>query len=106
MKNIKFIKQVKTARAILGWSQSELAKRCKVSTATINRIENLAGDPFLNTLASIQNYLQLAGIEFVGDTGVRLHEPLAAGKLLAIEPCDKLPMGWRCTFKEVGLKND
>jgi predicted transcriptional regulator len=72
------VRQVKAARALLGWSQSELAKKSGVSEPTIARLE--AGDGRLGgrpeTVSKIIQSLTAAGIEFIteadGDLGVRL----------------------------------
>lgn len=38
------IRQVKAARAMLGWSQSDLAERSGVSLPTLKRLESADGD--------------------------------------------------------------
>jgi predicted transcriptional regulator len=71
-------RQVKAARALLGWSQENLAERSTVSEPTIARLEaedgSLGGRP--ETVAKIINTLAAAGIEFIpengGGLGVRL----------------------------------
>lgn len=70
------IAQIKAARALLGWSQDDLAKRSAVSQPTIKRLEaeggELGGRP--ETGAKIRRTLEKAGIEFLngGAPGVRL----------------------------------
>ena len=70
------IRQVKAARALLGWSQKGLAQVSGVSEATIKRLE--AGEGDLGgrqaTVATIRAALESAGVEFTnGDVpGVRL----------------------------------
>jgi DNA-binding XRE family transcriptional regulator len=72
------IKQVKAARALLGWSQGDLAKASEISEPTIKRLE--AGDGDLGgraeTAARIQGALESAGVQFIpengGGAGVRL----------------------------------
>jgi transcriptional regulator with XRE-family HTH domain len=74
------IRQIKAARALLGWSQDELAAAAAISIPTIKRLE--AGDGPLGgrreTGDQICNALQLAGIEFIaengGGAGVRLRK--------------------------------
>ena len=71
---------LKAARALLGWSQEELATASDVSLPTINRLEAaegwLAGRQ--TTSHKIRAALELAGIEFVnengGGPGVRLRK--------------------------------
>lgn len=70
------IRQVKAARALLGWSAHDLAREAGVSYPTIARLE--AGDGQLggreSTVAAIRDALERAGVEFTnGDApGVRL----------------------------------
>jgi transcriptional regulator with XRE-family HTH domain len=72
------IRQVKAARALLGWSQHDLAEASGISYPTIARLEKndgvLGGRP--STSAAIRNTLQSAGILFIeengGGLGVRL----------------------------------
>jgi len=74
------IRQIKAARALLDWSQEELAIAADVSLPTIKRLE--AGEGALGgrneTGHKIQNALQLAGVEFIdengGGPGVRLRK--------------------------------
>src|SRR6476659_4214967 len=75
------IRQVKAARALLGWSQDDLAEAAEISLPTIKRLE--AGDGPLGgrteTGDRITQALNTAGIEFIdengGGAGVRLRKP-------------------------------
>jgi len=62
------IRQVKAARALLSWSQEDLAEASGVSVPTIARLE--ASDGPLggrsSTAAAIRAALEDAGIEFMG----------------------------------------
>jgi DNA-binding XRE family transcriptional regulator len=72
------IRQIKAARALLAWSQEQLAKAAGVSTPTIKRLE--ANDGPLggrsDTGDKIQTALIKGGVEFIdengGGPGVRL----------------------------------
>jgi predicted transcriptional regulator len=70
------IREIKAARALLGWSQDDLAAKSGVSAPTIGRLEaeggDLGGRP--ETGDKIRHALEKAGIEFTnGDApGVRL----------------------------------
>ena len=74
------IRQIKAARALLAWSQEQLAEAADVSIPTIKRLE--ANDGPLGgrsgTGAKIQTALELAGVEFIdengGGSGVRLRK--------------------------------
>ena len=61
--------QIKAARALLGWSASELAKRSLVGATTIRRYEIQDGIPSANTnvLQKIKSVLESSGIQFTGD---------------------------------------
>ena len=65
------IRQIKAARALLGWSQEHLAAAADVSLPTIKRLE--ASDGPLKgrseTNEKIQRALQAAGIEFIDENG-------------------------------------
>lgn len=72
------IEQVKAARALLRWSQTDLAKVSGVSVPTIKRLEAQIG-PLggrTDTTAAIRAALEKAGVEFIaengGGVGVRL----------------------------------
>lgn len=72
------IRQVKAARAMLDWSQKDLAERSGVSIPTIARLETVDG-PIggrSNTATAIRTALEFAGVEFIdengGGAGVRL----------------------------------
>lgn len=75
------IRQVKAARALLGWSQEELARAAEVSIPTIKRLE--ANDGQIGgrseTGEKIREALQRAGVVFIdengGGAGVRLQKP-------------------------------
>jgi predicted transcriptional regulator len=71
-------RQIKAARALLGWSQSELAKRSGVSEPTIARLESWDGElgGREGTAEKIRTAIESAGIVFIeengGGLGVRL----------------------------------
>ena len=74
------VRQIKAARALLAWSQEELAAAAKVSIPTIKRLEATDG-PLggrSDTIAKIRAALMLAGVEFIdedgGGPGVRLRK--------------------------------
>lgn len=64
--------QIRGARGILNWSQSDLAERTGISATSIGSIENSQSTPRANTLNTIQKAFENAGIEFIGMDGVRL----------------------------------
>jgi predicted transcriptional regulator len=72
------IRQIKAARALLDWSQDDLAKHSGVSSPTVKRLEAADGDVGgrAETGESLVAALQEAGVEFIqengGGAGVRL----------------------------------
>ena len=64
--------QIRGARGILNWSQSDLAERTGISATSIGSIENGQSTPRSNTLNTIRKSFEDAGIEFIGREGVRL----------------------------------
>jgi predicted transcriptional regulator len=74
------IRQIKAARALLGWSQDDLARTAEVSIPTIKRLEALDGllGGRTQTAENIVIALTSAGIEFSdengGGPGVRLRK--------------------------------
>jgi transcriptional regulator with XRE-family HTH domain len=62
--------QIKAARALLDWSQEQLAASSALSVATIRNIEQGNG-PRHATLALVRAALERAGIEFLDRDGVR-----------------------------------
>ena len=76
--------QCRAARALLGWSQSDLEIRAKVARKTLADFESGKRRPYERTLRDIREAFEAAGISFVGDgevsegggAGVRLPQIL------------------------------
>jgi transcriptional regulator with XRE-family HTH domain len=66
---MRFAAQIRAARALLGWSRSQLASAAGVGLATLQRIEQSQGVLKGNfaTVIRIQNALEQAGIHFTND---------------------------------------
>ena len=62
-------RQIKAARALLGWKGQDLADESGVGVATLRRYEAQNGIPNANTfvLKAIKDCLEEAGIVFSGD---------------------------------------
>ena len=75
------IRQVKAARALLGWSQSDLARHSGVSEPTIARLESTDGKlgGREETAKKIRTALEASGIDFIEENGtgegVRFRKP-------------------------------
>lgn len=65
------IEQIRAARALLDWSQSDLAEHAGLSQTGIARIENGTNKPNTSTLEKIGNAFDQNGIEFLDKTGLR-----------------------------------
>ena len=76
---MRYSAQIRAARALLGWSQTQLARRAGLGLATLQRIERDEGieKGKFSTVIKIQKALEQAGIHFIddeaGEIGVRLH---------------------------------
>ena len=72
-------RQIRAARALLDWSQQELADKAIVSLNALARLERGTVDPRMSTLSAVERALQKAGIEFIPESdrgeGVRLSRP-------------------------------
>ena len=67
--SISSFKQIRMARAALGWTTSELAELSGVSSRTLNRIETNDGfgKATKGNLKLIKEAFEASGIEFIGD---------------------------------------
>jgi predicted transcriptional regulator len=71
--------QIRAARALIGWKQTDLAKASGVSEISIKNIERGVTDPRSSTVAALQRAFEKAGVVFLepgdirdGGEGVRL----------------------------------
>ena len=65
------IRQIKAARALLGWSQGDLAEKSGVSAPTVKRLEAADGEigGRLETGEALDTALEKAGVEFIAENG-------------------------------------
>ena len=77
------VAQLRAARALLGWSQGELAEASGLAIATIKRMESARGPmkSSAENVLKVQQALEDAGVIFIdqGDgrgPGVQLREPI------------------------------
>jgi len=72
-------RHIRAARALLGLSQHELAKKSKVALRTLSRMEETDGEVSARTatLNHVVGTLERAGVEFLNDDqpGVRMKKP-------------------------------
>ena len=78
-----FSREIRAGRALLGWSQLELAEAASVGVATVRRLEatetEIRGS--VESVWKIQKALEAAGIEFIPEEagrgpGVRLKQAI------------------------------
>jgi transcriptional regulator with XRE-family HTH domain len=73
------IEQLRAARGLLGWSQSKLAARARLSLPTVKRVEAGLGPRVSDEARNkLKRALESAGVEFIdengGGPGVRLRK--------------------------------
>lgn len=64
--------QLRAARALLNWHQSQVAEAAQISVGTIRNFEAGRGTPNAATLTVVRLALEAAGVEFLDHDGVRL----------------------------------
>jgi transcriptional regulator with XRE-family HTH domain len=69
-------RQLKAARALIGWEQTDLAKKSGVAISTVRRMESFDGEIGARTatLSLVQRALEKAGVDFLNHErpGVRM----------------------------------
>ncbi len=66
--------QIRAARALVNWSQTELAQRSGLAVPTIANIEAGKQEPSAKTISKIVDTFLIAGIEFIGSKGIQKKE--------------------------------
>ena len=67
--------QCRAARALLKWTQDDLAGRSGISPLAINKFEVGKTSPHVATLKVLRETFEAAGIEFIDDSGLKLGRP-------------------------------
>jgi hypothetical protein len=71
-------RQIAAARALIGLSKGELARKAKISTPTLIRMEARFGEAvgLIKNVAAVRAVLESAGIEFINgdEPGVKLRK--------------------------------
>jgi len=70
--------QCRAARAWLGWSQQDLAKRAKVGLSTVKDFENGSRTPIANNLGAMQQALEAADMELTDGEKPGIRGPIRA----------------------------
>lgn len=63
--------QIRGARGVLNWSQTDLADRAGLSSTSIGSIENGLSNPRDSSIGAVQKAFEEAGIEFLANDGLR-----------------------------------
>ncbi|MDR5729615.1 MAG: helix-turn-helix domain-containing protein [Terriglobia bacterium] len=76
-------RQIRAARALLDWSQQDLADKGILSLNAVTRLERDQVDPRVSTITAVQRALVRGGVEFISEEasrgeGVRLIKPASA----------------------------
>lgn len=72
----EFYRMVRGARVLLGWTQSELARKAEISLSTLNRLERGEGFPSVKSLGRLNQIFLEAGVRFV------VHSPTEYGVMV------------------------
>lgn len=64
-------RQIKAARALLSWSQSDLCRVAGISRATLNDLENDSGDPRRSSTDKVEAAFANNGVIFLSDGDTR-----------------------------------
>jgi hypothetical protein len=91
------------ARAALGWSTSELARRARVGVATVNRFETIQGETTPTTVEAMQRTLESAGAIFDSDGlgGVRMRKMREGDLVRRKRQYSERHPGWKDTIRKV-----
>jgi DNA-binding XRE family transcriptional regulator len=70
----KMAAQIRGARAVLNWSQTDLAARAGLTQHTVHRLEQGTSDIRRSTALAIENVLSEAGVQFeqLPDSGFKI----------------------------------
>ena len=67
------VNQCRAARALLDWTQDQLAEAAGVGVSTVKLFEAGKRQPMRQNLEAMRRALEGAGVQFIGETGVDLH---------------------------------
>jgi transcriptional regulator with XRE-family HTH domain len=84
------LEQIKAARGLLDWTQTDLAQKSSLSLTAINNLERKLVLPRMATLEAIRETFEQNGIEFTEGPGVRLRgEPFEYIKFEGADAIDR-----------------
>jgi transcriptional regulator with XRE-family HTH domain len=62
--------QCRAARAMVQWTQDELAEKANIGVVSVRRFEQGKAEPYQGTQRLLRQELEKAGVRFLGDYGV------------------------------------
>ena len=71
-------RQIRAARALLSWSQADLARAARMATSSIKNIENGNTAARHETLVHVRDAFETNGVEFQPSSGVRLKSDIVS----------------------------
>ena len=74
--------QIRAARALLNWSQGDLAERAGISKQSVNRIENGSMDARFSTMTALNDAIRGAGVEMGEDANGVIRLTITRDRLL------------------------
>ena len=77
--------QVRAARALLNWSQGDLAERAGISKQSVNRIESGGLDTRFSTVSALGEAFRSAGVEMGEDAAGVIHLAIPSTRLESSE---------------------
>jgi DNA-binding XRE family transcriptional regulator len=83
------LQQIRAARGLLNWNQSDMAKKCGLSLTAINNIDRALASPRLKTWERIRKVFEDHGIEFTEGHGVRMRDEVF--RVQIFEGADSFP---------------
>jgi len=79
------LEQIKAARSLLNWTQSDLANASGISKPALANFERGIAKPRTETINALQRSLEEAGIEFTDGPGVKVRKNVIEVKILSGE---------------------
>lgn len=64
-------RQIRAARALMGWTQGQLCRRAKISRPTLMDLENDTGDPRRSSIQAVEDAFRAEGV-ILSDDGQML----------------------------------
>jgi transcriptional regulator with XRE-family HTH domain len=90
------VHQLRAGRALINWSQNDLAKKTGISLRALANIESGASIPRASTADFLKQALEKGGVEFLAADGVRLREEVL--EIYTYEGAEALRVLWSDVF--------